>query len=112
MTSTRVWLQRAAVAAFIGVGSVASAGFAAPAAGRRPRAVAARRFACGSSQIAVAVGEPVRLLVRCADGIHGLEIKKLKVKKTVPRGGQAVPIDFIAQEAGQFPSLCSEYCGD
>lgn len=112
MTPTRVLLHRAAVAAFIGATTLGTAGFAAQTPERRTIDIVARRFAFEPSQIEVAVGEPVRLMVRSADGIHGLEIKKLKVKKTVPRGGQAVVIDFTAQEAGQFPILCSEYCGD
>ncbi len=104
--------RRAAAAALIGVGAVASAGFAAQPPERRTIDVVARRFAFEPTRIEVAVGEPVRLLVRSADGVHGVEIKKLKVKKTVPRGSQAVAVDFTASEPGQFPILCSEYCGD
>jgi cytochrome c oxidase subunit II len=74
--------------------------------------ITARRFAFEPAEIEVAVGEPVRLIVRSADGVHGLEIKKLKVRKEIPRGGEAVTINFTAKEAGRFPILCSEYCGD
>ena len=74
--------------------------------------ITARRFAFEPAEIQVAVGEPVRLIVRSADGVHGLEIKKLKVRKEIPRGGDAVTINFTAKEAGRFPILCSEYCGD
>ena len=74
--------------------------------------IVAKRFAFEPSQIEVAVGEPVTLSVRSADGVHGLEIKKLDVKKEIPRGGTAVLIPFTAKEAGRFPIMCSEYCGD
>jgi cytochrome c oxidase subunit 2 len=74
--------------------------------------ITAKRFAFEPSEIDVAVGEPVRLMVRSADGVHGLEIKKLKINKEIPRGGEAVTINFTAKEAGRFPILCSEYCGD
>lgn len=74
--------------------------------------ITARRFAFEPSQVRVFAGERVRLLVRSADGVHGLEIKKFKVNKDIPRGGQPVAIDFTASEAGRFPILCSEYCGD
>jgi cytochrome c oxidase subunit 2 len=104
--------RRALAAAGLGLAALASAGYAAQPAERRTIDVIARRFAFEPAQIEVAVGEPVRLLVRSADGVHGLEIKKLKVKKTVPRGGEAVVIDFTPTEPGQFPILCSEYCGD
>ena len=29
----------------------------------------------------------------------------------VPRGGEAITIDFVASSAGEYPILCSEYCG-
>jgi cytochrome c oxidase subunit II len=74
--------------------------------------VVARRFAFEPARIEVAVGERVRLRVVSADGVHGLEIKKFKVKKEIPRGTTPVIIEFTASEAGEFPILCSEYCGD
>ena len=74
--------------------------------------VLARRFAFEPSQIEATVGERLRLIIRSADGVHGVEIKKLKIKKEVPRGGEPVTIDFTATTEGSFPILCSEYCGD
>ena len=74
--------------------------------------VTARRFAFEPSEIQVAVGEPVRLLVHSDDGLHGFAIKKLKINKDIPRGGDVVTIDFTAKDSGRFPIMCSEYCGD
>ena len=74
--------------------------------------VVARRFAFEPARIEVAVGERVRLRVVSADGVHGFEIKKFKVKKEIPRGTTPVIMEFTASEAGEFPILCSEYCGD
>jgi cytochrome c oxidase subunit 2 len=74
--------------------------------------VIAKRFAFEPSQIEVTVGERVVLSVRSADGVHGVEIKKFKVKQEVPRGGDPVRIEFTATDAGRFPIVCSEYCGD
>ena len=74
--------------------------------------VVARRFAFEPDVIEVTVGERVRLTVKSADGLHGFEIKKLKINKDIPRGSEPVAIDFTANEAGRFPILCSEYCGD
>lgn len=90
----------------------ASALLAAPPPEPRVIEITARRFAFEPSEIQVAVGEPVRLMVHSADGVHGLEIKKLKVRKEIPRGGEAVIINFTPKEAGSFPIMCSEYCGD
>ena len=74
--------------------------------------VVARRFAFEPARIEVAVGERVRLRVVSADGVHGFEIKKFKVKKEIPRGTTPVIIEFTASEAGEFPILCSEDRGD
>jgi cytochrome c oxidase subunit II len=73
--------------------------------------ITARRFAFEPAEIEATVGEHLQLVVRSADGVHGLEIKKLKIKKEVPRGGEPVTIDFVAHTEGAFPILCSEYCG-
>ena len=73
--------------------------------------ITARRFAFEPADIVATVGERLQLVVRSADGVHGLEIKKLKIKKEVPRGGEPVTIDFTATTEGTFPILCSEYCG-
>jgi len=101
---------RVAVACLVTLGG--SALLAAPPIEPRVIEVTARRFAFEPAEIQVAVGEPVRLMVRSADGVHGIEIKKVKVNKMIPRGGEPVVINFTAKEAGRFPILCSEYCGD
>lgn len=81
-------------------------------AGPRVIAITASRFAFEPAVVDVAVGERVRLVLTSADGVHGLEIKKFKVKKEIPRGGTPVVVEFTADAAGRFPILCSEYCGD
>ena len=74
--------------------------------------VVAKRFTFEPARIEVAEGERVTLLVKSGDGVHGIEIKKFKVDKKVPRGGDPITIEFVASAAGEFPILCSEYCGD
>lgn len=73
--------------------------------------VTARRFAFDPARIEVTEGDTVRLIVQSADGTHGFEIKKLKVKKEVPRGGEPVNVEFVASRPGTFEIACSEYCG-
>jgi cytochrome c oxidase subunit 2 len=80
--------------------------------GPREIEVVARRYAFEPAEIEVAEGETVRLHVRSADGLHGIEIKQFKVKKEIPRGADPIAIEFTATTAGRFPVLCSEYCGD
>lgn len=74
--------------------------------------VVAKRFTWEPAEIQVTVGERVRLVLRTADGLHGIEIRKFKVAKEIPRGNTPVTVEFTATEAGRFPILCSEYCGD
>jgi cytochrome c oxidase subunit 2 len=96
------------------LGSVSAPGGSPSAQSQEPRVidVVAKRFAFEPPEIEVMVGERVRLAVRSADGVHGIEIKKVKVSKEIPRGAAPVMIEFTATEAGRFPIVCSEYCGD
>ena len=73
--------------------------------------VVVQRFAFEPARIEVTEGERIRLVVTSADGVHGLEIKKFKVNKKVPRGGEQITIDFVAPAPGEYPIVCSEYCG-
>jgi cytochrome c oxidase subunit II len=84
-----------------------------PAAASAPRTieVVAKRFTFEPARIEVTEGERVKLVVTSGDGVHGLEIKKFKVKKRIPRGGDPVTIEFVASAPGEYPILCSEYCG-
>jgi cytochrome c oxidase subunit 2 len=91
---------------------LSAGGAAAPPADPQVVNVVVKRFEFDPSTITVAVGQPVRLLVQSADGVHGIEIKKFKVNKDIPRGGEAVVINFTPTTAGEFPIMCSEYCGD
>ena len=110
-SQTHVWrliaLTGFGVAAFIIADTRSSAQTGEP----RVIDITARRFAFEPAEIEATVGERLRLVVRSADGVHGLEIKKLRIKKEVPRGGEPVTIDFTATTEGTFPILCSEYCG-
>jgi cytochrome c oxidase subunit 2 len=98
----------------LGLALVAAASLRPAAQAPEPRVieVVARRFAFEPAEIEATVGERLRLVVRSADGVHGLEIKKFKVKKEIPRGSTPVTIEFTVRDEGRFPILCSEYCGD
>lgn len=74
--------------------------------------VVAKRFSFEPSRIEVTEGDRVQLIVKSGDGVHGIEIKKFRVNKVVPRGGKPVTIDFVASAPGTYEILCSEFCGD
>lgn len=101
---------------------IALAGAGGPAAARAPRqeaaqgrvkefTVVAERFKFTPERIEVNEGDRVRLTVRSADGTHGFSIKRLKVDTRVPKGGEPVTIEFVADKAGEYTISCSEYCG-
>ena len=71
----------------------------------------ARRFAFLPEQVDAVEGDEVTINVRSADGTHGIEIGKLKLKKTIPRGGEVVTLSFTAPAPGRYLITCSEYCG-
>ena len=98
--------------ALLSIIATSAPGSAAPRADPRVIDVIARRFEFEPSVVTVTVGEPVRLMVRSGDGLHGFEIKKFKVSKDIPRGGEAVVINFTPNAVGEFPIMCNEYCGD
>lgn len=70
-----------------------------------------KRFAFIPERIEAVEGDQIALAVKSADGTHGVEIKKLKLKKEVPRGGSAVLLAFTAPAPGTYEITCSEYCG-
>ena len=73
--------------------------------------IVASRFKFEPALIEVTEGEEVNLILRSADSVHGLEIKELKVKVKIPKGGAPVSTSFVASKPGTFVVACSEYCG-
>ncbi len=73
--------------------------------------VVAKRFDFTPSRIEVTEGDQVTLIVRSADTVHGLAIRKLHIKREIPRGGSPVTITFTAGTPGTYDITCSEYCG-
>ena len=103
------------LAAALAAGTVAAGPVLTRAEVPAPRSVTvemiAKRFAFLPEQVEVAEGDEVTINIRSADGTHGIEIGKLKVKKTIPRGGDVVTLSFTAPAPGRYVIKCSEYCG-
>jgi cytochrome c oxidase subunit 2 len=81
------------------------------AAGTRTIEITASRFRFDPPTIEVARGERIALVLRSNDGTHGIEIKGYGLKLKIPKGGEAVRLEFVADRAGSFDFVCSEYCG-
>ena len=73
--------------------------------------VIASRFKFEPSIIPVAQGDRIRLRLRSADRDHQFAIKAFQVKTLIPKTGEAVTVDFVADRTGTFEFTCAEYCG-
>lgn len=73
--------------------------------------VTASRFQFEPATISVEQGDSVRLRLHSADRSHAFAIKAFRVKALIPKGGETVTVEFVADQAGTFAFTCSEYCG-
>jgi cytochrome c oxidase subunit II len=73
--------------------------------------ITASRYAFDPVTIQVNAGEPVRVVIRSTDGVHGFSIPKLKIDVQVPKSGDPVTVEFTAPAAGRYEIACSEFCG-
>jgi len=73
--------------------------------------VTATRYAFDPVTIQVTAGEPVRIVIRSKNGVHGFSIPKLKIDVRVPTSGDPVTVEFTAPAAGRYEIACSEFCG-
>jgi cytochrome c oxidase subunit 2 len=72
--------------------------------------ISAHKYAFEPDRFEVDQGDRVRFHVTSVDADHGIAIKKLKVKATVPEGDTGV-VEFDATEAGTFDITCADWCG-
>jgi len=73
--------------------------------------IIAKRYEFVPASVEVVQGERVRLVVKSGDGLHGIGIERFRVSKEIARGA-TVNIDFTPDAAGEFPILCTEFCGE
>lgn len=73
--------------------------------------VVAERFKFTPNRIEVNQGDTVRVTVKSADNTHGWQVKALDVDLLAKKGGRPETFEFVADKAGTFPIVCSEYCG-
>ena len=106
------WGAVVGMALLLGVAFSAASQDPTTASAPREIAIVAKRFAFEPASIEVTEGERIRLRVSSADGVHGLHVRRFSINKLIPRGGQAVTIDFVASAPGSYEILCSEECGD
>mgnify|MGYP001170779952 CR=1 FL=1 len=70
----------------------------------------AYQFSFSPDKIVVKKGDLVRIYVTSRDVPHGVYIKEYGINISAKKG-KPEKIEFVAEEAGRFPILCSLYCG-
>ena len=96
----------------IGASCITSAGaLARSAAVTRVFDMTASRYRFEPALIEVEEGDRVVLKLRSVDGPHGIAIKGVKAKASIPEDGSVVTLEFVAAKAGRFNFACNEYCG-
>lgn len=95
-----------------GASCITSAGaLARSATGTKVFAMTASRYQFEPALIEVEEGDRVVLKLRSVDGPHGIAIKGVKAKASIPEDGSVVTLEFVATKAGRFNFTCNEYCG-
>jgi len=96
----------------IGASCITSAGaLARSTTGTKVFDVTASRYRFEPALIEVEQGDRVVLKLRSVDGPHGIAIKGVKAKASIPEDGSVVTLEFVAAKAGRFNFACNEYCG-
>ena len=70
----------------------------------------AQKFEFSLSVINIKRGDHVRLTVTALDAEHGFKLDAFHVVRKLPKG-EAVTVEFTADQAGTFPFQCSHICG-
>lgn len=104
-------MKKHALMVLLAVGGMSAAVWAGRAGGVTTIDVTASRFQFDPPTISVTQGDTVRLRLRSLDRAHAVAIKAFRVKTVVPKGGEIVTVEFVADRAGTFAFTCSEYCG-
>ena len=71
----------------------------------------AQRFAFEPNEITVKKGEPVILVIKSKDVVHGLVIDDLGVRTTDVKKGEGTELKFDPETTGTFEGKCAHFCG-
>ena len=73
-------------------------------------AMITKNFAFYPNQIAVHVGQPLRLYLTSVDVKHGFYLPDFKINKEV-NPGQLTVVEFTPNKKGEYLFRCSVFCG-
>ncbi len=78
--------------------------------GVREIVMTAKKYEFSPSEIKAHPGETIRLVITALDRKHGFKLDAFGIDRQLPKG-EAVTIEFTADQAGTFPFKCSKFCG-
>jgi cytochrome c oxidase subunit 2 len=106
--SGTVW-RFVAVAALAAVTGYYAAAFAAAAPARIE--VVASKFDFSAKEIRAKKGQPLTVVLRSTDFVHGFAVPDFNVRTDgIP--GKTVELTFIPDKRGRFVFLCDNFCGE
>lgn len=70
----------------------------------------AKKYEFDPGTITVKKGERVKLVITALDKDHGIKIEAFAVEQILKRA-QPTTVEFTADKAGEFPFVCSKFCG-
>jgi cytochrome c oxidase subunit 2 len=70
----------------------------------------AKKYEFDPGTIMVKKGERVKLVITALDKDHGFKIKEFGIEEVLKKGVPTT-VEFTADKAGEFPFVCSKFCG-
>jgi cytochrome c oxidase subunit II len=72
--------------------------------------VTATKYQFTPNPLRVKKGEHVKLVISAPDHDHGFKLEAFKINQKIKKGTTAT-VEFIADQPGEFPFQCSDFCG-
>ena len=72
--------------------------------------VTAKKYEFSPDVIRAKRGDHIKLVITALDRDHGFKLETFRIYQKLPKG-EAVMVEFTADQAGTFPFECSHFCG-
>ena len=72
--------------------------------------VTARKYGFSPDVIKAKRGDHIKIVITALDRDHGFKLEPFHIDQKLPKG-EAVTVEFTADQAGTFQFECSHFCG-